>query len=73
MSTINSTSTLAQIEAAYDDNASYPENNSAAECRLFVTACRILLRRMPAQTGTREAQPLLNPGLIQQQMKAAQA
>src|SRR5688500_6874875 len=73
MSTINSTSTLAQVQAAYDDNASYAEDASVAKCRAFLTACRILLRRMPAQTGTREAQLQLNPGLIQKEMQAAQA
>jgi hypothetical protein len=72
MSTINSTSTLAQVQNAYDDNASYAEDNSVTKCRALLTACRILLRRMPARTGTREAQLQLNAGLIQQEMKAAQ-
>ena len=33
MSTLSSTSTLAQIEAAYADNASYAEDNSPAKAR----------------------------------------
>ena len=51
MSALSSSSTLVQVENAYDDNASYAEDESVAKCRAFLTACRILLRRMPAQTG----------------------
>jgi hypothetical protein len=47
MSTLSGASTLAQVKAAYDDNASYEEDASAAKCRAFVTAGRILLRRVP--------------------------
>lgn len=42
---LNSASTDAQVEAAYDDNASYLETNSRDMAAAFVTACRILLRR----------------------------
>ena len=35
MSTLNSASTLAQVEAAYADNASYAEDNSVAKARAF--------------------------------------
>lgn len=42
---LDSTSTLAEIEAAYDDNASYEEHGSTAKCRLFITAVRLLVRR----------------------------
>lgn len=70
MSTINSTSTLQEVQAAYDDNASYAEDGDVPKCRAFLTACRTLLRRMPAQTGTREAQLQLNPRLIQQEAQA---
>lgn len=45
MSTLDSSSTLAQIEAAYDDNASYEEDGSVAKAKVFVTACRMLVRR----------------------------
>ncbi len=72
MSTITSTSTLGQVQASYVDNASYAEDSSVAKCKAFITACRVLILRLPAQTGTREAQLQLNPDLIQKEMKAAQ-
>ena len=56
MSTLTSASTLAQVKAAYADNASYVEDNSVAKCRAFITACTILLLNLPAEQGTREAQ-----------------
>lgn len=46
---LSSASTLAQIEACYDDNASYQEDGSVSECRSFLTACRMLLRRYSAE------------------------
>jgi len=47
VSTLSSASTIAEVQAAYDDNASYEEDASTAKCRAFVTACRFLLRRIP--------------------------
>lgn len=55
MSSLSSTSTNAEVEAAYDDNASYAEDVSLAKCRAFITAVRILIRRLPlssAKAGT---------------------
>jgi len=53
VSTLTSSSTLAEIKVAYDDNASYEEDASTSKAAAFVTACRFLLRRLPktAQTG----------------------
>lgn len=45
MSTLTSTSTDAEVEAAYDNNASYFEDRSVDKCGAFITACKILLRR----------------------------
>lgn len=73
MSTLNGSSTLAQVQAAYDNNASYAEDGDVAKCRAFLTACRILLRRMPAESGTREAHHRLNPELIQKEMTEARS
>lgn len=47
MSTLTSTSTLAEVKAAYDDNASYEEDSSVTKARSFITACRFLIRRLP--------------------------
>ena len=52
MSTLSSSSTTAQIEAAYDDNASYEEDGSATKAAAFITACRLLIRRLIADGNT---------------------
>ena len=46
----DSSSTFAEVEAAYDDNAGYDVNGSVEECKLFIVAGRILLRRLNEQT-----------------------
>lgn len=72
---LDSTSTMAQIEAAYDDNASYAEDANVTKCRLFITACRMLLRRMPAeieQAAQASARLKLSPELIQAEKKSAE-
>src|SRR4051812_46733326 len=73
MSTLSSSSTLTQVEAAYDDNASYAEDGSVAKAKAFITACRMLIRRLPAEAGTRESHVRLNPDLIRKEMDEARA
>ena len=51
MATLSSNSTDAEVWAAYDDNASYEEDGSRAKALAFVTACRILRRRLPLSAG----------------------
>ncbi len=51
MSTLSSSSTLAEIKAAYADNASYEEDASTAKAAAFVTACRLLLIRLPKRSN----------------------
>lgn len=46
-STLSSDSTDAEVWAAYDDNASYQEDVSRSKASAFITACRILARRLP--------------------------
>ncbi|HYE19923.1 MAG TPA: hypothetical protein VEA69_15850 [Tepidisphaeraceae bacterium] len=48
---LSSASTDAQVVAAYDDNAGYDVDGSVAKCRLFIEACRIILRRRPVSQG----------------------
>jgi hypothetical protein len=52
MSSLNATSTLAEIKAAYADNASYFEDGSPAKARAFVTACRLLLLKLPKRVAS---------------------
>ncbi len=51
MSDVSSTSTLTEVQAAYDDNASYLEDASPTKAAAFVTAGTILLRRVAARSG----------------------
>jgi len=54
---LSSTSTLAEVEAQYDDNADYAEVESVAKAKLYIHACRILLRRYrSSQSGGRVSQ-----------------
>src|SRR5687768_3075117 len=73
MSSLSSSSALTEVEAAYDDNASYAEDGSVAKAKAFVTACRILLHRLPAEAGTRESHMRLSPELIRKEMEEAKA
>lgn len=73
MSTLNSTSTLAQIKAAYADNASYAEDASIAKAKKFVTACRLLLLRLPKRATQDSSEYEMDVKIIQQEMQAAQA
>jgi hypothetical protein len=46
MSTLSSSSTLTEINAAFADNCSYAEDGSATKARAFVTACTLLLNNV---------------------------
>ena len=48
---LDSTSTNAEVRAAYDDNASYDDDQSVAKARAFRTACRMLIRRLTEQSS----------------------
>lgn len=48
-STLSSTSTDTEVFAAYDDNASYEEDADLDKAKAFVTACRVILRRLPME------------------------
>jgi hypothetical protein len=71
MSSLSSASTLAEIAAAYVDNASYSEDSSAAKARAFVTACRILLLKRPTEVSVDRRSINFDMKLIQQEMVAA--
>ena len=46
---LSSSSTLAEVQAAYDDNANYDVEGSVTQCGTFIHASRILLRRLADQ------------------------
>lgn len=62
MSALTGTSTDAEVWAAYDDNASYEEDGSRSKAHAFITACRILSRRLPISAG-REGQTVTRESL----------
>ena len=70
-STLSSDSTDAEVWAAYDDNASYQEDVSRAKASAFITACRILARRLPISAG-RDGQTVSRESL-REEVAAAQA
>ncbi|MCA9013708.1 MAG: hypothetical protein KDA77_00120 [Planctomycetaceae bacterium] len=53
--TLNSSNTLDDIIAAYADNASYAEDDSVTKARAFVTACNILILKLPAEQTNGES------------------
>lgn len=75
MSTLSSTSTLAQIKAAYADNASYEEDDDATKAQAFITACRMLMMNLPKRTvhGGRGEEVELPIELIEKQLTAARS
>jgi hypothetical protein len=75
MSTLSAASTLAQVQAAYDDNASYAEDDSLAKARAFATACRLLLRRIPsrgAHGGRSGIEIEFDPNIVRGELTDAQ-
>ena len=51
MSALSSKSTDEQVFAAYDDAAGYEEDHDPQKALAFITACRILRRRLPLSAG----------------------
>lgn len=72
MASLSSSSTDTEVKAAYDDNAGYAEDNSLSMAQTFVTACRILLRRLPkrGKLGNRH-EIELDPRVLQQELADA--
>lgn len=71
MSSLSSSSTLAQVWAAYEDNASYEEDLSTTKAKAFITACRILLRRTPSSQTKGSNQVNYDPGHIAKELEHA--
>lgn len=69
MSTLSSLSTDAEVWAAYDDNASYQEDASRLKAEAFITACRMLRRRLPISAG-RDGQSVSRESLAEEVAEA---
>lgn len=71
MSTLSSASTDAAVWSAYDDNASFEEDNSPDKAAAFVTACRILLRRRPQMMSVDGRSVSFEPGMVSAELNRA--
>lgn len=72
MATLTSASTLAEVKAAYIDNASFEEDGSVSAAKTFVTACRILLLQLPKEAAKGGESLTLSIEQIHAEMKRAQ-
>lgn len=73
---LSSTSTFTEISAQYVDNADYDTGGSAAKCRLFIQAVRILLFKVPKRTshGGNNADAVeIDPLMLQKELDRALA
>lgn len=68
-STLSSTSTFAEVNAAYDDNASYREDSSRVKALAFVTAC-IFLARLTPLSASRDGQSTTKESLMDERRMA---
>ena len=68
---LTSSSTDAQVRAAYEDNADYDTTASVAKAKLFVQACRIRLSRMQDEVAHGDARVQESYQKIADQLDAA--
>ncbi len=68
-STLSSSSTYEEVKAAYQDNASYREDESRTKALAFITACIFLADLLPISTS-RDGQSTSRESLLEQQHKA---
>lgn len=73
MSTLTSSSTFAQVEAEYDNNASYEEDASTSKARAFITALRILIRRVPEESRNAGSSVRYNIAQLREELAEARA
>lgn len=74
MSSLSKSSTQQDIKDAYADNASYEEDGSVAKCKIFITACRMLLQNPQMISTTTQAgteQMTFDMRTIEKQMESA--
>jgi hypothetical protein len=69
---LSGTSTDAEVRRAYDDNASYVEDNSTVKARRFITAVRIMLQRTPSGMTKGSNALTFNVEVLQRQLEEAQ-
>lgn len=73
MTTLSSSSTLTEVEAAFDDNADYDLEADVPKCAAFIHAARILLRRVEAELASGGDRIRREPATIQKLLEAAES
>jgi hypothetical protein len=73
---LSSTSTTADVLAAYADNADFEETNDVAKARAFISACRLLLSpkhtlKRSVSGGRSGSEVELMPEVIERRMDEA--
>jgi hypothetical protein len=71
MAAVTSASTDQAVWDAYDDNASYEEDESVSKAQAFITVCRVLLRRRPNQVSVDGTTTSFEAGAIQKALDDA--
>lgn len=73
MSKLNANSTLAEVLAEYDDNASYEEDGSVTKAQAFITAVRFMMRyaQRERKGGTAGAEHEFNLEVLREELKDA--
>lgn len=70
---LDSSSTLAEVQAAYDDNCQYDLNASVDEAKAFIAACRILIRRSTEKARHGESELWEDVSRLQAALEKAEA
>lgn len=75
MSTLNANSTLAEVLAEYDNNASYEEDGSVSKAQAFITAVRIMIRyaQRERKGGFSGAEHEFNLEVLREELKEARS
>lgn len=73
MSTLNANSSLPEVLAEYDNNASYDEDGSVAKARAFITAVRFMMRyaQRERKGGIAGAEHEFNLEVLREELKDA--
>jgi hypothetical protein len=73
MAYVDSNSTMAQVEAAYDDTAQYDMGGGVTMAKEHVVACRVLLRRLNTEMSRGDLSVKKRIESIEQELKQAKA
>lgn len=70
---VNADSTLDEVKAEFENTASYDVTGDISLCRRFIVAARILINRRPIQASQGGNSGQWSLGLINEQLKTAEA